>query len=368
MTVATPLSVRGRFIVDATGQRVRLAGVNWFGAHSDFGVAPGLDRVHRGVLAETIAGLGFNSVRLAFSLWMLRQTTAVPDRYLAANTDLRGRTPLQVFDACVEALTAAGLIVIPNCHLLDRGWCCSNEDTNGLWFNDSWSPGHFAHGWRTVAARYKTNPLVAAMDIKNEPRQATVGGRVVKPSWGDGGEADFAAMYAATGDAIHEIDPDVLIICDGLSYAADLTGVAAHPVVLNRPGKIVYGMHDYPWFHPAGQDRPGYLAQMDANGGYLLREGIAPIWLSEFGVDPGREAVQEWLDRILTWLAQTGAGWCWWGLNPIHAQSTVPATGRPAFNWGDRAGESILAPDWTTVAHPAFLERLQAIMRPLPLA
>ena len=30
---------------------------------------------------------------------------------------------MQVYDACVEALTGAGLIVIPNCHMLDAGWC-----------------------------------------------------------------------------------------------------------------------------------------------------------------------------------------------------------------------------------------------------
>jgi endoglucanase len=360
--IALPLSADGRFIVDATGSRVRLAGVNWFGAHCDDGVAPGLDRVHRAALAETIAGLGFNSVRFPFSLWMLQQTAAVPDRYLAANPDLRGSTPLQVFDACVAALTAAGLIVIPNCHLLDRGWCCSNYDTNGLWFNDSWTAAQFTRGWRTIATRYRANRLVAAMDIKNEPRQATVGGRVLKPSWGDGGATDFAAMYAATGDAIHQIDPDVLIICDGLSYAADLTGVASRPVVLSRPGKIVYGMHDYPWFHPAGQDRQAYLAQMDANGGYLLREGIAPVWLGEFGIDPGNEAVREWWDSVYAWLTRTEAGWCWWGLNPVHVRSTVPVTGRHAFDWGDRAGEGILAADWSSVANPAFLEQLQTIM------
>ena len=42
--VQPPLSASGRYIVDAHGRRVRLAGVNWYGAHEDDGVAPGLDR------------------------------------------------------------------------------------------------------------------------------------------------------------------------------------------------------------------------------------------------------------------------------------------------------------------------------------
>jgi endoglucanase len=376
VTIVTPLSVSGRFIVDANGERVRLAGVNWFGPHCDLGVAPGLDRVDRRALAETVARLGFNCVRFPFSLWMLRHRTAVPGSCLAANADLLGKTPLEVYDACVEALTAAGLVVIPNCHLLDRGWCCSNVDKNGLWFNDSWTADEFTSAWRNIATRYKADKLVAAMDIKNEPREAIVGGQTLKPSWGTGTSTDFAAMYEATGNAIHQIDPDALIICDGLSYGADLTGVAAHPVELNQPGKVVYGMHDYPWFHPAGQDRQAYLSQMDTNGGYLLREGIAPVWLGEFGIDQGRmanfglgppteagsAATGVWWGNIYAWLTQTDADWCWWGLNPAHARSTTPATGQLQSNWGDRAGEGILAADWTGVANPAVLELLQAII------
>ena len=105
MAIATPLSTSGRFIVDAQGNRVRLAGVNWYGASEDLGVPAGLDTVHRDQLAETIAGFGFNSVRFPFSVWMTQQTAPVPDQYLAANSDLSGSTPIQVYDACITSLT-----------------------------------------------------------------------------------------------------------------------------------------------------------------------------------------------------------------------------------------------------------------------
>src|SRR5213595_299752 len=100
--VQPPLSASGRYIVDAHGRRVRLAGVNWYGAHEDDGVVSGLERTGRVRLARTIARLGFNSVRLPFSLWMTEQATPVPDEYLAANPDLSGgsgSTPMQVYDA-----------------------------------------------------------------------------------------------------------------------------------------------------------------------------------------------------------------------------------------------------------------------------
>jgi len=285
LEIAMPLSTVGRFIVDAHDRRVRLAGVNWYGFHEDLGVAPGLEPTDRRALARLIAGLGFNSVRLPFSLWMTEQTTPVPDQYLAANSDLAGATPMEVYDACVQALTGEGLVVIPNCHILDPGWCCSEDDGNGLWYNRRWPASKFFAAWQGMAARYQANPLVAAMDIMNEPRRTTVGWRVLSPTWGTRPKTDIAAMYTAVGNLIHEVSPDVLIICEGLGYAADLTGAARYPVRLERPGQVVYSMHDYPWFHPAGQPRRAYLEQMRSNGGYLVSEQIAPLWIGEFGND-----------------------------------------------------------------------------------
>ncbi len=265
MAIATPLSTSGRFIVDAQGNRVRLAGVNWYGASEDLGVPAGLDTVHRDQLAETIAGFGFNSVRFPFSVWMTQQTAAVPDQYLAANSDLSGSTPIQVYDACITSLTGAGLMVIPNCHLLDFGWCCSDQDDNGLWFNDRWTTATFTSTWQEVVKRYASNPLVVGMDVKNEPRPATVGGQLLHPTWGPGDQTDFGAMYSTIGNVIHELNPHLLIICEGLGYATDLSGVASHPVKLAQGNKVVYSMHDYSWFHATGPDR-GRLRPGDEHG------------------------------------------------------------------------------------------------------
>ena len=373
-----PLSTNGRFIVDAQGRRVRLAGVNWYGFHEDLGVAPGLDRVERGKLAKTIARHGFNSVRLPFSLWMTRQTAQVPDRYLAANPDLSGATPLQVYDACVEALTGAGLVVIPNCHMLDPGWCCSEADGNGLWFNDRWPAATFLAAWQDMAARYKPNPLVAGMDLMNEPRRARVGWRVRAPTWGTGGKTDVAAMYATVGNLIHEINPQLLIICEGISYAADLTGVARHPVRLERPGKVVYSLHDYSWFHPRGQARAAYLDQMNKAGGYLLDQQVAPLWIGEFGNDtrslasfglasaPGGGAADSavWWNNFEAWLTDHDADWCWWALNPTQPKGTIPGTSQHRSNWGDPEPWGLLAPDWRSPANPGVLDILKPMIPP----
>jgi len=369
LTIAAPLSTSGRFIVDAHGKRVRLAGVNWYGASEDFGVPVGLDSTDRCALAKLIAAQGFNCVRFPFSVWMTQQTAPVPDQYLVKNPDLQGSTPIQVYDACVKALTDEGLIVIPNCHLLDFGWCCSNDDTNGLWFNDRWDIAQFTAAWQDIATRYAANPLVAAMDIKNEPRSATVGGQRLNPGWGTGGQTDFAAMYTTVGNLIHQVNPHPLIICEGLSYAGDLTGVAQHPVRLNEPDKTVYSMHDYSWYgHPQGQSQAAYVAQMTTAGGYILDQGIAPVWVGEFGDNtsslssPGGGGT--WWANIQAWLKEADVDWCWWALNPTHGQSSSPGTTQILNHWGDPEPYGLLTPDWQGVGYPVVMTALQALMQP----
>ena len=368
--VQPPLSASGRYIVDAHGRRVRLTGVNWYGAHEDDGVVSGLDRTGRVRLARAIARHGFNSVRLPFSLWMTEQATPVPDDYLAANPDLSGSTPLQVYDACVEALTGAGLIVIPNCHTLDAGWCCDESDESGLWFNNRWPAGKFFTAWRDMAARYRSNPLVAGMDMMNEPRRSRVRGRVLTPTWGTGSATDIAAMYTAVGNLVHEVSPEVLIICEGLGFAADLAGVARHPVRLKRPGKVVYSLHDYSWFHPAGQRRSAYFDQMHRAGGYILTADIAPLWIGEFGNDTrsvdnfGRAATPAagWWNNVEAWLTEYDVDWCWWPLNPTQPRGSVAVTGQHRSDWGDPEPWGLLAPDWRGVANPAVLDILKEMI------
>src|SRR4029077_4792642 len=77
--VQPPLSASGRYIVDAHGRRVRLAGVNWYGAHEDDGVVPGLDRTDRFRLARAIARHGCNRARLPLRPWVTEPGAPLPD-------------------------------------------------------------------------------------------------------------------------------------------------------------------------------------------------------------------------------------------------------------------------------------------------
>jgi endoglucanase len=67
------------------------------------------------------------------------ENPVVNSEYLAANPDLVGKKSMEVFDATVQALTKAGVMVILNNHISDAKWCCGDFDKNGLWHNNHYS-------------------------------------------------------------------------------------------------------------------------------------------------------------------------------------------------------------------------------------
>ncbi len=379
MTIATPLSVSGRWIVDADGNRVKLAGVNWAGAHQDAMTPGGLDLRHREDIAAQIAAWGFNSVRFPFALQTVTSVSPVAAARVAANPDLAGSTPWQVYTACVRALTGAGLMVIPNCHLMYQGWCCAVSDGNGLWWNGNWPASRFTGDWMTVATAFADNPLVIGYDLKNEPRQATIGGTVYNPSWGDGNaQTDFRQLYSDTATSIQAVDTNALFFCEGLAFAGDLTGARNNLVTPAKGDCVVYSMHDYSWFHPAGQSQAGYITAMDNAGGFLMTGGTAPVWVGEFGTSndslasvgastevgassPGGGNLGAWFSNFLGWARQTDLDWCMWLLDGTMSRGTTPVTNKLQFVQGDRADYGLFAQDWAGVSNPALLEALQSI-------
>lgn len=364
MALATPLSVSGRWIVDARGRRVKLAGVNWAGAHEDALTPGGLNLRRRDDIAAQIAAWGFNSARFPFALDTVNWGSPVASAGVAANPDLEGCTPWQVYTACVRALSSAGIMVIPNCHLLSRGWCCAEDDANGLWWNQTWPAVSFTSSWLTVAATFADDPLVIGYDLKNEPRKATINGKTYTPSWGDGSpDTDFRQMYTDTATSILGADPGALFFCEGLSFASDLTGAPSKPVTPAGSNGVVYSLHDYSWFHASGQSQVEYARKMQASSGSLLSSQTAPVWIGEFGTDNGGN-LGGWFARFLAWASQTDADWCWWQLDGTNVAGTDPQTGVRKATLGTRASFGLFNPAWNGTSNPALLKALQAIQAP----
>lgn len=352
---AFPLSVSGARLIGADSFQYSLGlGVNWGGAQQDEMLPYGLDRLPRAEIIARITGWGMSHVRFPFALGTIvnpdgsLKTGLAKASRLAANPDLAGLTPWGVYQVLAEDMTAAGLYVILNQHLLYQGWCCSNTDNNGFWYNDNWPPGTFIKAWMMAAERFAGNPLTG-YDIHNEPRSATISGKTVTPTWGDGdGWTDFRHMYSDMTTRIRAADPDCLIFCEGLSYAADLSQAGTYPVTGSN---IVYSVHDYSWFHPAGQSQAAYNAKMDANSGYLMTQGRAPVWVGEFGMNTDASTAAQasgWLPQFLSWAqARPVAGACWWELSATNVLGTEPSTNQVKMTAGSREGFGLMAgQDW----------------------
>jgi len=101
----------------------------------------GLDLLRMDDISQDIANLGFNCVRLAFSIQQFVDypPPLVSKEYLTANPELMGKTSPELFYATVDSLVDAGLMVVLNNHNSKAMWCCDRFDGEGLWHTDEYS-------------------------------------------------------------------------------------------------------------------------------------------------------------------------------------------------------------------------------------
>ena len=272
-----PLYTSGRWIVDTSGKRVKLACVNWSGAAQKDGVVGGLQHQPAGLIAGLFASQGFNCVRIPWSVAAVEQPHHVSNMtLLAANPSLLGKSTLEILDAVVEACAAARLMVVLDNHMSDPDWCCSDSDENGLWYNDRWPEASWISAHPTVARRYAHQPYFVATELRNELRGAVVGGKSLSPEWGSNRTAtDWRAAALRAAAAILAVRPSGLLIAvvDSLAYSTDFSGVYNIPIALPVPHRLVYSAHDYSW----SQQGVGSEAQLHAllgdRWGYLVAPG-----------------------------------------------------------------------------------------------
>jgi endoglucanase len=399
-----PLSTRGRWIVDANGNRFKLRSGNWHGASGTWNGSGSVDddaahhagenshRVPLGLdrapMAEIIAGfreIGVNSVRLPFSDEMIHDGSPVTDAAVAANPELRGRTPLQVYDVVVRELTAAGLAVILNNHTNTTRWCCG-VDGNERW-NASRSTDAWETDWLFMARRYRDNKRVVGADLYNEVRRSVLD----DPNWGLGDDHDWFAASQHLGDRIlTEADPDLLIIVEGINW----TGLPVDGLPHERPtlepvrrlshtlvdsGKLVYSAHFYDYTGPnhsgatgTGETSdpryrdlsPGELVRvLDRQAFFVASEPgqhfTAPLWISEFGVG-GRDetgvAQRAWFEHFVDQLIRTDADFAYWPLVGWHENRK--GNGWALLHW-DAAGHRMGlydGDDWRAAAWTRLME------------
>ena len=356
-----PLHTRGRFIVDANERRVKLASVNWYGASDTYMVPGGLDRAPLSHIVAQIKALGFNSVRLPFSNFMIH-AKHVQDEAVAANPKLFGLTPIGVYDRVVEALTDAGIFVILNNHTTHPMWCCS-YDHDGLWYTSDYSEERWLDDWAFMARRYIANTRVVGADLRNEIRVAKWSGTFVPnaPNWGRGPN-DWRAAAERAGSRVLSENPKLLIIVEGINFPRDhLRGVYFDPVRLPLANRLVYAAHNYAFTAPSpigptyGElDQAKFNALMHQEWGFVATPNqafTAPVWVSEFG-ESSHTLDRSWYAHIIEYLREGDFDFAYWALNAGPKAS------------GEEETFSLLTDDWSSPLSDWRIAPLKTLMRP----
>ncbi|WP_328977012.1 cellulase family glycosylhydrolase [Streptomyces canus] len=331
----------GRQILDASGQPVRIAGINWFGFETGNYVVHGLWSRDYKSMIDQMKSLGYNTLRIPYSDDIFKSGT-VPnsiDFSSGKNADLQGLNSLGVLDKIVSYAGQDGLKVILDRHRPDSG------GQSALWYTSAVPESIWIANLKALATRYKGQDTVVGIDLHNEPHDPAC--------WGCGDTAtDWRLAAQRAGNAVLGVNPDLLIFVEGVQtfngvsgwWGGNLMGVAQYPVQLNVANRVVYSAHDYAtsvaqqsWFSD-----PSFPANMpgiwDKYWGYIFKQNIAPVWVGEFGTTLQSTVDQKWLAALVSYLRPTstyGADsfhWTFWSWNP---------------NSGDTGG--ILKDDWQTV-------------------
>ena len=332
------LNTHGSQIVDGTGRSVRIACVGGMGT-----VVVGGRLGYMNTPAEldstlhNIRAAGFNCLRVDFN-----------------DKNVNEPSVMSQFDQLVASCKLHKVKVIFDNHndeATPANWQNAAQQSNGLWFDSG--PGTdgtdgagdkgtvtdkiFQQDWVKMAKHWSGNDTVVGFDIRNEPCAHTS----TPALWGGNGPTDIHAMYERVGNAVLKANPHALIICESVInyrtgfYEGDLSVVKTDPIILSNPAKLVYSIHEYPkeiGGYSGPEFGPGYISRMNKSWGWLVKDGIAPVWVGEMGSSMKTAAEKAWGTTLLDYMDGHAPD------GPRFSPKQQPISG-DWWCWGHRPGE-----------------------------
>ncbi|KAH7396419.1 glycoside hydrolase superfamily [Pyrenochaeta sp. MPI-SDFR-AT-0127] len=247
-----PYSTRGRDIVDSRGEKVTWAGVNW-PMSGETMIPEGLEWASAEEILDDIAGVGFNYIRMGYAIEMIDQVydrngsdvplevalinalgyvngTKVTNEIIARNPGWTTQTTrFEIWGDITRIAATKGIFISPDVHTGKAQWCCSHIDGNA-WFDDlNFPASDWRRGLAYVANWAKDHPNVVSMSLRNELRESWNVTNLYY-NW-----QTLVGNMTQGSDAIHEANPDILIIWSGMQYGQDLSALTSGQNILTAP-------------------------------------------------------------------------------------------------------------------------------------
>ncbi|CAK7335624.1 unnamed protein product [Dovyalis caffra] len=358
-----PLSTKKRWIIDeTTGERVKLVCANW-PSHVGPLLAEGLDKQPLNYIAAQVVKNKYNCIRLTWATFMFTRAQYAKltvaesfDRLnlteakagIAENNPFVLRmTLLQAFETVVDVLGSHGLMLVLDNHVSLPIWCCSDSDGNGFMNDPHFHPEEWIRGLTTVAKRFRGKSQVVGIGLRNElrgPRQNA---------------DDWYRYIQEAAKSIHELNPDVLLIASGLSYATNLTFLKARSLGSNFDNKLVLEAHLYSFSNAWVEQQVNkvcadQIQSLDDKVGFVINgENQIPLFFGEFGIKEKETspAEERFLSCFSAYAIARDLDWGLWALQgSYYFRENVT-------NMEEYYG--ILDINWSRVRNPQIQERLR---------
>jgi endoglucanase len=237
-----------------------------------------------------MAGWNANVVRVALD----------QDRWLA-NAALYDPSYASSIDSIIQYSEAVGMDVILDLHWSDRGDLTVTAQAKQAAGNSNQQPMADLNSlefWKEVAARYRGDGHVL-FELYNEPNN------VPWSVWLNGGSVGgytYVGMQQLYNAIRNDSHADNVVIAGGLQYAFDLSSVGASPI---QGYNLMYASHPYKSGDPQ--------SLWDSHFGYLAKNNVAPVILTEFGDNQNTpNCTGAWDQAVIDYSNKYGISWTAW--------------------------------------------------------